>query len=130
MAVAFVKAWGCRCSQVPKGGMAIDCGSRHTVTVQKSDSDDADYVPTPSISLGKGEGHMVITYPKMLRAGIIAISCTVFALSDVRADVVTEWNERAGEVVVRAQMGPLPAERRAISREATSSIDSQPRHTT
>ena len=54
---------------------------------------------------------MINTSQQMLRAGIVAILLTVSALSDAKADVVTEWNERAGEIVVSAQMGPLPAER-------------------
>ncbi|MDH5640558.1 MAG: hypothetical protein OEY28_04630 [Nitrospira sp.] len=54
---------------------------------------------------------MVIIYQQMLRIGIMSIVLTVFALADAGADVVTDWNERAGEIVVSAQMGPLPAER-------------------
>lgn len=54
---------------------------------------------------------MVITYRQILRAGIMSILLTASALSDARADAVTEWNERAGDIVVSAEMGPLPAER-------------------
>jgi hypothetical protein len=54
---------------------------------------------------------MMITYQRLLRAGIIAVLLTASALSDAKADAVTEWNERAGEIVVSVQMGPLPAER-------------------
>ncbi|MBX3306889.1 MAG: vanadium-dependent haloperoxidase [Nitrospira sp.] len=54
---------------------------------------------------------MMIAYPQILRAGLIALLLTASALSDARADAVTEWNERAGEIVVKAGLGPLPAER-------------------
>ena len=47
----------------------------------------------------------------MLRAGLVALLLTAPALSDARADVVTEWNEKAGAIVVKAGIGPLPAER-------------------
>ncbi len=47
----------------------------------------------------------------ILRVSLIALLFTVPALSDVRADAVTDWNERAGEIVVKAGLGPLPAER-------------------
>ena len=46
--------------------------------------------------------HMMIAYPQILRAGLIALLLTASALSDARADAVTEWNERAGEIVVKA----------------------------
>lgn len=49
------------------------------------------------------------TYPQMLRAGAISLLITASALSEVRADAVTDWNERAGEILVIAKMGPLPA---------------------
>lgn len=55
--------------------------------------------------------YMMIAYPQILRAGLIALLLTASALSDARADAVTEWNERAGEIVVKAGLGPLPAER-------------------
>lgn len=55
--------------------------------------------------------HMMIAYPQMSRVCLLALFLTAPALSDVRADVVTEWNERAGEIVVKAGLGPLPAER-------------------
>jgi PAP2 superfamily len=51
------------------------------------------------------------TYSHMVGAGVVALVITVFALSDVRADTVTEWNERAGEIIVNAAIGPLPADR-------------------
>ena len=51
------------------------------------------------------------TYSQMGGAGAVALVITVFALSDVRADAVTEWNERAGEITVSAHLGPLPAAR-------------------
>ena len=54
---------------------------------------------------------IVNTSRHMLRVGILAVLLSVSGLSDARADVVTEWNERAGEIVVGAQLGPLPAER-------------------
>lgn len=53
----------------------------------------------------------MIAYPSMLRIGLVGLLLTAPALSDARADVVTEWNERAGEIVVKAGLGPLPAER-------------------
>lgn len=55
--------------------------------------------------------HRMIAYRQMLRTGLVALLFTAPALSDTRADIVTEWNERAGEIVVKAGMGPLPAER-------------------
>ncbi|MBL8073238.1 MAG: vanadium-dependent haloperoxidase, partial [Nitrospira sp.] len=53
----------------------------------------------------------MIAYPQMLRVGLISLLLTASALSDAGADVVTEWNEKAGEIVVKAGLGPLPAER-------------------
>lgn len=55
--------------------------------------------------------HMMIAYPQMLRVGLISLLLTSSVLSDAGADVVTEWNEKAGEIVVKAGLGPLPAER-------------------
>ena len=55
--------------------------------------------------------HMMIAYPQMLRAGLVALFLTTLGLSDARADAVTEWNEKAGAIVVKAGIGPLPAER-------------------
>lgn len=55
--------------------------------------------------------HLMIAYPQMLRVGLISLLLTASALSDAGADVVTEWNEKAGEIVVKAGLGPLPAER-------------------
>ena len=54
---------------------------------------------------------MMIAYPQILRAGLIALLLSASAPSDARADAVTEWNERAGKIVVKAGLGPLPAER-------------------
>jgi hypothetical protein len=54
---------------------------------------------------------MVMLDQQMLRVGILAGLLCISGLSDAGADVVTEWNERAGEIVVSAQVGPLPAER-------------------
>lgn len=55
--------------------------------------------------------HMISAYPQMLRTGLIALLLTAPALSQAMADVVVAWNEKAGEIVVRAGLGPLPAER-------------------
>ncbi len=54
---------------------------------------------------------MTMYYLHLMRAGGMAVLLTVSVLSDVRADVVTEWNERAGEIIVNADIGPLPADR-------------------
>ena len=55
--------------------------------------------------------HMMIGYRQLLQAGAISLLLTAPAFSEARADAVTEWNERAGEIVVNAGIGPLPAER-------------------
>lgn len=51
----------------------------------------------------------------------------VFPASSVHADAVIEWNQRAGDIVVNANIGPLPAERalaitHAAVYEATNAI--------
>ena len=55
--------------------------------------------------------HMMIAYPQMLRVTLVTLLLTSSVLSDARADAVTEWNEKAGAIVVKAGLGPLPAER-------------------
>lgn len=42
---------------------------------------------------------------------LLAAVIWVFVVSSVQADAVTEWNQRAGDIVVKADIGPLPAER-------------------
>ncbi|MBS0149566.1 MAG: vanadium-dependent haloperoxidase [Nitrospira sp.] len=54
---------------------------------------------------------MTIACSQMLRISLIAFLLTASAPSDARADAVTEWNEKAGGIVVKAGIGPLPAER-------------------
>lgn len=70
---------------------------------------------------------MMIKYPVILRAGLISVLLTASALSDAGADAVTDWNERAGEIMVSAHMGPLPAARalamvQALVYEAVNAI--------
>ena len=55
--------------------------------------------------------HMMSAYPQILRVSIVTLLLTASALSDAGADAVTEWNEKAGAIVVKAGLGPLPAER-------------------
>lgn len=50
-----------------------------------------------------------------------------FTISSAHADAVTEWSQRAGDIVVNANIGPLPAERalamvHAAVYEATNAI--------
>ena len=52
-----------------------------------------------------------IACSQILRVSLIALLLTTSTMSDACADAVTEWNERAGEIVVKAGLGPLPAER-------------------
>ncbi len=54
---------------------------------------------------------MTVTYLRIVRMSLVVVLLTASALSDARADAVTEWNEKAGEIVVKAGLGPLPAER-------------------
>ena len=54
---------------------------------------------------------LTIVCSRILRVNFIALLLSASALSDARADAVTEWNEKAGEIVVKAGLGPLPAER-------------------
>lgn len=54
---------------------------------------------------------VTIAHSQMLRASLIALLFTASAPPDARADVVTDWNEKAGAIVVKAGIGPLPAER-------------------
>ncbi|MBL8037061.1 vanadium-dependent haloperoxidase [Nitrospira sp. CMX1] len=74
--------------------------------------------------------HMMIAYPQMLRISLIVLLLTASGLSDARADAVTEWNEKAGEIVVKAGLGPLPAARalamvQAAVYEAVNAITQQ-----
>ncbi len=55
--------------------------------------------------------HMMIAYPQILRVSLVTLLFSASALSDAGADAVTEWNEKAGAIVVKAGIGPLPAER-------------------
>ena len=54
---------------------------------------------------------MTIACSQMLRISLIALLLTTSIPSDARADAVTEWNEKAGAIVVKSGIGPLPAER-------------------
>ena len=46
------------------------------------------------------------------RIGVVAVLFLMTLGSpNVMADVVTDWNQRAGDIVVNANIGPLPAER-------------------
>ncbi len=54
---------------------------------------------------------MMMRCQQALVGAITAIFLIMSALSDARADAVTEWNQRAGNIVVNANIGPLPAER-------------------
>jgi hypothetical protein len=52
---------------------------------------------------------------------------SLFSISRVQADAVTEWNQRAGDIVINGNVGPLPAERilamvQAAVYEATNAI--------
>ncbi len=42
---------------------------------------------------------------------LLAAIIWAFTISSAQADAVTEWNQRAGDIVVKADIGPLPAER-------------------
>lgn len=66
----------------------------------------------------------IITYQQI--ALLIAV-ISLFSISRVQADAVTEWNQRAGDIVVKGNVGPLPAERmlamvHAAVYEATNAI--------
>ena len=54
---------------------------------------------------------LTIVCSRILRVSLIALLLSASALSDACADAVTEWNEQAGGIVVKAGLGPLPAER-------------------
>ena len=54
---------------------------------------------------------LTIVCSRILRGSLIALLLSASALSDACADAVTEWNEQAGGIVVKAGLGPLPAER-------------------
>ena len=54
---------------------------------------------------------LTIVCSQILRVSLIALLLSASALSDACADAVTEWNEQAGGIVVKAGLGPLPAER-------------------
>ena len=44
-------------------------------------------------------------------SALLMVAAGLFAGPMARADVVTEWNVRAGEIVVEAELGPPPANR-------------------
>lgn len=48
---------------------------------------------------------------RFLSVGVTGLLMIISAPSALMADAVTEWNERAGAIVVKAGIGPLPAER-------------------
>ena len=50
-------------------------------------------------------------YQKMRSVIVIVTFLLMTASKNVAADAVTEWNELAGDIVVNAKIGPLPAER-------------------
>lgn len=45
------------------------------------------------------------------RLGLLIIVSLVLPISHSKADAVTDWNKWAGDIVVDAEIGPLPAER-------------------
>ena len=54
----------------------------------------------------------IIVKCQQVLIGVIAIfSLTMVASTTANADAVTDWNQRAGDIVVKANIGPLPAER-------------------
>lgn len=63
--------------------------------------------------------HMTIRYRQLVRVCAVSLSLIATTLSDAGADAVTDWNERAGEIMVSARMGPLPAAR-ALAMAQTS----------
>jgi hypothetical protein len=48
---------------------------------------------------------------KALTLACLAVTLAVLGSPPVRADAVTEWNRKAGDIIVDAGMGPLPADR-------------------
>lgn len=48
---------------------------------------------------------------KCQRIVLLITTVWVFTISSAHADAVTEWNQQAGDIVVSANIGPLPAER-------------------
>ena len=50
-------------------------------------------------------------YQKLQNALVVSAFLLITAPMNAAADAVTDWNQRAGEIVVNARIGPLPAER-------------------
>ncbi|MEQ1778701.1 MAG: PA-phosphatase, partial [Nitrosomonas sp.] len=54
----------------------------------------------------------IIVKCQQVLIGVITIfSLITIASPTANADAVTDWNQRAGDIVVKANIGPLPAER-------------------
>ncbi|MCE7915321.1 MAG: PA-phosphatase [Nitrosomonas sp. PRO4] len=62
---------------------------------------------------------LLINRLQILKVAIISLMLTAVVSPHVRADAVTDWNVRAGEVVVNAKIGPLPAERALAMTQAS-----------
>ncbi len=54
---------------------------------------------------------MCVNQKNWFRKIIVLVVVALSATSLVHADAVTDWNQRAGDIVVAADIGPLPADR-------------------
>src|SRR5262249_42053110 len=58
-----------------------------------------------------GKGATAMSTEKCLSIALLAVVAALLAAPMARADVVTDWNVKAGELVVAARLGPPPAYR-------------------